>query len=222
VGGAVVVVPDLGSGFDVTQAVRLPTAMLGLRAGDALGSALGVVQSATGALIVAGAPGRDLPHARNVGELVAWLVPAAWGAPAGYPETPSVPTAQQPLTYVQGAAGVLGHGERADRFGSVIATDAVDGRYGPATLVVGIPKEDIGRKTNAGAVALLTSTNGVLTGNDLLWQGHGLPGKSRKGDLRCPARTVVWSRPPAGPGTRTAGASRVPPRPETCSARPWG
>jgi len=78
--------------------------------------------------------------------------PGGVGAPAGYPETPSVPTAQQPLTYVQGAAGILGHGERADRFGSVIATDAVDGRYGPATLVVGIPKEDIGRKTNAGAV----------------------------------------------------------------------
>ena len=64
----------------------------------------------------------------------------------------------------------------------MIASDPVNGAA-VGTLVVGIPKEDIGRKANAGAVALLRFTNGVLTGHDLIWQGHGLPGKSRGGDL---------------------------------------
>ena len=52
--GAVLVVPDVGSGFDVARAVRLPTSTLGLQPGDALGTAIGVVQSPKGAVIVAG------------------------------------------------------------------------------------------------------------------------------------------------------------------------
>ena len=181
--GAVLVVPDFGSGFDVARAVRLPTSTLGLQPGDGLGTAIGVVQSATGALIVAGAPGRDLPSAPNAGQLVSWLVPAAWDPPSSLPPmTPMVPSPQEPVTYAQGAGGAPGHAERGDRFGSVIASDPVNGWWGAATLAVGIPKEDIGRKANAGAVALLTFTNGALTGHDLIWQGHGLPGKSRTGD----------------------------------------
>lgn len=225
--GAVLVVPDFGSGFEVARAVRLPTSTLGLQPGDGLGTAIGVVQSANGAVIVAGAPGRDLPSAANAGQLVSWLVPAAWDTPTSLPATPTVPSPQEPVTYAQGAGGAPGHAERGDRFGSVIASDPVNGWWGAATLAVGIPKEDIGSKANAGAVALLTFTNGLLTGHDLIWQGHGLPGKSRAGDLLGAAVTgpgsrqafgipgkdsnrrkdsgavIVWQRDAADPGTGT-------------------
>ena len=43
--GGVVVVPDLGSGFDRSRAVWLPTSSLGLKPGDELGAALGVVET---------------------------------------------------------------------------------------------------------------------------------------------------------------------------------
>lgn len=229
--GAVIVVPDLGSGFDATRAVRLPTSTLGLQPGDALGTAIGVVQSGNGALIVAGAPGRDLANAPNAGELVSWLLPASWDSPTSPAASPAVPAPAAPVTYVQGSGGILGRCERADRFGSVISSDPQVSRYGySATLAVGIPKEDIGSRTNAGAVALLTFTDGALTGNDLVWQGHGLPGKSRTGDTLGAAVTyrgdrrafgipgknangrkdsgavIVWQRDPADP---TEGAYRV-------------
>ena len=226
--GAVLVVPDFGSGFEVARAVRLPTSTLGLQPGDGLGTAIGVVQSANGAVIVAGAPGRDLPNAPNAGQLVSWLVPAAWDPPSSLPPmTPTVPSPQTPVTYTQGVGGAPGHAERGDRFGSVIASDPVNGWWGAATLAVGIPKEDIGRKANAGAVALLRFTDGVLTGHDLIWQGHGLPGRSRTGDLLGAAVTgpqhrlafgvpgkdsnqrkdsgavIVWQRDATDPGTGT-------------------
>jgi hypothetical protein len=205
--GAVVVVPDLGSGFEPAKAVRLPASALGLQPGDALGTALGVVQSGNGALIVAGAPGRDLPGAPNAGAVVSWRMPAAWDAAPEAAGTPAVPTPAEPVIHAQGSNGVLGHSERGDRFGSVIATDPVRAWQG-GTLPIGIPQEDIGRKADAGAIALLTFTDGVLTGNDLIWQGHGLPGRSRQGDQLGAAVTWTGFRPAYGVPGKDANGRR--------------
>ena len=175
--GAVVLIPDTGSGFDPSHAVRLATDSLGLKSGDALGTALGVVQSAKGTLVVAGAPGRDLPGAKDAGALVSWWIPIDWSGATPAPATASIPTPGAPVAYRQGTGGMLGKSEAGDRFGSVISTTVSSSR-----ITVGIPKEDVGRAKDTGAVARLTFSSGSLAGNDLMWQGHRLPGRSRSGD----------------------------------------
>lgn len=175
--GAVVVIPDYGEGLDLSAAVWLSTSALSLAPGDHLGQALasGPTSCCEGGkgwtLIVAGAPGRDLPGAPNAGEVVSWRIP--WSAS----EAAHDPLAPEPaVTYVQGQGGMRGAAEAGDHFGSVLGED-----NGP--VVVGIPDEAIGSKADAGAIAVLRFTGaGVLGSNDLLWQGSGLPGKSRSGD----------------------------------------
>ena len=97
--------------------------------------------------------------------------------PATYPASPVIPPAAAPRVHVQGAGGLLGHSDPNDRFGSVLATNVSASR-----ITVGIPNEDVGKAKDSGAIAVLTFTNGALSGNTLLWQGHGLPGTSKKGD----------------------------------------
>jgi hypothetical protein len=171
--GAIVVVPDFGSGLEPAAAAWLPTSALGLQPFDFLGQALVVM----GRTIFAGAPGRDVGAADDAGALYGWWV-----------DRPSPPDPRgihvtQAATFVQGSGGVLGQAEPDDRFGSVLYADFVDERL---TVVVGIPEEDVGRARDAGAVALLefdyVDPALTLDSNYLLWQGSGLPGRSRSGD----------------------------------------
>lgn len=177
--GAVVIVPDFGTGLEPASAVWLPTKALGLRPGDRLGAsvAASALRNAPRGLVVAGAPGRDAAGVVNSGALVSWLIPVDPGTPSRAIR----PAA--PVSYVQGTAGMLGRADRNDRFGSVLAMSS-NGRI--ETLRVGVPKEDIRSRgkprKDAGAVAVMTFTKGKLTGNSLLWRGHGLPGVPRTGD----------------------------------------
>lgn len=181
--GAVAVIPDNGNGLDLAAAAWLPTGPLALKLGDRLGAA--VASGPTGCcskgkgwtVIAAGAPGRDAAgaaDAADAGAVVTWKV--AWDDS----ETTGVPPAPlasgQPAAHVQGVAGMRGRAEARDRFGSVLADDG-------GTLVVGVPSEDIRSRRDAGAVARLSfTTSGAVKGNDMRWQGGGLPGTSRAGD----------------------------------------
>ena len=191
--GAVVVVPDLGAGLDLTKAIWLDTSDLGLQPGDALGSALTVVDGS----LAAGVPGRDASGAADAGALLVWTVPrlaqqASLVAPAAY------------RWIVQGTDGVEGHADRQDRFGSVMSPGFVDiGGFSVPAVVVGIPNEDVGSRKNVGAVATLVLQNGQLVQNTLVWLGHGLPGKPRAGDRLGAA--VVGSRAIGIPGRDANG-----------------
>lgn len=174
--GAVVVVPDFGAGLEPTGALWLTTGTIGMQPGDGLGSAMGVVgpayQDPTPTVaVVAGAPGRDAPGAPDAGALIVWTFPVVAGDLAVPPALPAPATA---TALVQGSGGMKGHAEAKDRFGSVISSGNL--------LTVGIPLEDIGRKKDAGAVASLTFTAGLMTSNELVWMGAGLPGRARAGD----------------------------------------
>jgi hypothetical protein len=162
-----------------------------LQPGDWLGTSLAVVENA---LVAAGAPGRDAAGASDAGAVFAWRIPDRGSAEGVSPAPLSF---EPPNTYVQGVGGLQGRAERNDRFGSVLSEVADGG------LVVGIPEEDIGARKDAGAVAFLRfSTPGVLEGNDLLWQGSGLPGKSRAGDR---AGAAVLDRNVGVPGKDADG-----------------
>lgn len=192
--GAVVVVPDLGAGLEPARAVWLAADALALRPGDGLGTALGVSVSPATSMttssvtLVAGVPGRDLPGAANAGALYAWTFPTA---PGDLSVAPVLPAAMAHLVLTQGAAGIEGRAEAADRFGSVIASGN--------PLLVGIPREDIGGRANVGAVASITFAGGSVASDELLWLGHGLPGRAREGDL---LGSAVWG----GSGVTAIGA----------------
>jgi hypothetical protein len=199
--GAVALLPDLGSGLVPSGAVLLPTESVSLQPGDRLGTSLATLGWCCEAgmgwqRIAAGAPGRDAPGAPDAGAVFSWRIldPATVRV-----ESPTSLTFEPPDTYVQGSGGVQGRAERNDRFGSVLSE--VESVYGG--FAVGIPDEDIGARKDAGAVAFLRfSTTGVLEGNDLLWQGSGLPGKSRAGDR---AGAAVLNRHVGVPGQDADG-----------------
>lgn len=83
----------------------------------------------------------------------------------------------------QGVKGVKGALERGDRFGRALASRDFDGD-GYADLAVGIPDEDIRKKTNAGAVQVLYGGAKGLTARDQIWhQGTaGVPGGNQIDD----------------------------------------
>ena len=122
--GAVVVVPDFGAGLEPARALWLTTGTIGMQPGDGLGSAMGVVgpayaDPAPTVAVVAGAPGRDAPGAPDAGALIVWTFPVMAGDLAVPPALPAPTTA---TALVQGSAGMLGHAEAKDRFGSVISS----------------------------------------------------------------------------------------------------
>jgi hypothetical protein len=70
---------------------------------------------------------------------------------------------------VQGVFGIQGSAESNDRFGSVLAAGDFNGD-GHADLVVGVPEEDIGTLSNAGAVNVIYGDDsGLNTVANQLW-----------------------------------------------------
>ena len=84
----------------------------------------------------------------------------------------------------QGRRGVKGALERGDRFGEALASGDFDAD-GYADLAIGIPRENIGRKKDAGVVQVLYGSASGLTARDQIWhQGkRGVPGANEAGDL---------------------------------------
>lgn len=170
--GSVTVIPGSANGPEVAKAITLDPAGL-LQPGDNLGWAVSAVSTEAGTIVAAGAPGHDVGAALDAGAVVTWLLPAG-GPVDGSPPTPSAPT-----LWTQGASGLSGKPEPGDHFGEVLAAP---GQNGTPTLTVGIPREDIRGKKNAGAVAQLTFAGSVLSATTSVWQGHGMPGAGKSGD----------------------------------------
>ena len=169
--GAVVVVPDLGAGLDLTKAIWLDTSDLGLQPGDALGSALTVVDGSLLPVFPAGTRrGRLMLGHCWSGRSRAWRSRrVSWRRRR---------TAGSCRELMESRATPIG------RTGSVprCCRDRRHRRFSVPAVVVGIPNEDVGRRKNVGAVATLLLQNGQLVQNTLVWLGHGLPGKPRAGD----------------------------------------
>lgn len=84
----------------------------------------------------------------------------------------------------QDTPGVRGTGERGDRFGEALAIGDVTGD-GHADLVVGIPKEAIGNRLQAGRfVYFRGSASGIVTSSARSWsqRSPGVPGAPEPGD----------------------------------------
>jgi hypothetical protein len=83
----------------------------------------------------------------------------------------------------QGRKGVRNRLERGDRFGEVLASGDFDAD-GYADLAIGIPRENLRRKKDVGAVQVLYGGARGLTARDQLWhQGsRGVPGRNEARD----------------------------------------
>jgi hypothetical protein len=92
----------------------------------------------------------------NVGkEKDAGVVQVLYGSPSGL-------TASGDQVWHQGKKGVPGTNEGGDGFGESLAVGDFDAD-GYADLVVGVPGEDVGEKTNAGRVVMLRGSAAGLT-----------------------------------------------------------
>ena len=81
----------------------------------------------------------------------------------------------------QDSPGVPGSAETGDQFGRSLDTVRVGGT---ARLAVGVPGEDVGSDSNAGAVQLFTSNNVTITpGANLTQDTAGVGGAAEPGDL---------------------------------------
>jgi hypothetical protein len=83
-------------------------------------------------------------------------------------------TAASNQQFWQGAGGVAGPAERGDSFGYALAAGDFN-HNGFADLAVGVPFEDIGAVSDAGAINVLVGSAGGLTGTGgrQFWQGTG-------------------------------------------------
>lgn len=140
--------------------------------GDRFGEALALMPSGLGAILVVGVPHEDVGRRADAGAVA--LLP-----PGGAMSMVS-----------QRSAGAGGIAERGDRYGS-----SVDGYFTFTTrpvgvVAIGVPGEDVGRKADAGAVALasfdLPATGGVtgLRGRAtvLTQDSSGVRGVTEAGD----------------------------------------
>ena len=121
--------------------------------------------------LAVGVSSEDLRGKGNVG-----AVQVLYGSVSGV-------TARDQLWH-QGRRGVKGALERGDRFGEALASGDFDAD-GYADLAIGIPRENIGRKKDAGVVQVLYGSPSGLTARDQIWhQGkRGVPGANEAGDL---------------------------------------
>jgi len=122
--------------------------------GDFFGAGLGVgdFDDDGNADLIAGAPNEDLKKKNNAG-----VVHVLYGSNSG------VSTTGDAILH-SGSANVAGKSEKNDLFGSSIAVgDFNDDGY--ADAVVGVPGEDVGGRTDAGAVVVLYGSGRGLRGS---------------------------------------------------------
>lgn len=130
--GVVYMLRGSPGGIEGAYPVRLPAA----RPGDRFGHSLSVGYSPR-PLVVVGAPGRDVGRTPDAGA-IAWFRPSANG-----------PGPVRALS--QASPGVAGAPEADDRFGEVLGP-SFDQRETALDVIVGVPREDVGRVPDAGIV----------------------------------------------------------------------
>lgn len=117
-----------------------------------------------------GRPRKEMRGKTNAGAVEVWLWPKV--------------SKDLAKLWHQGTRGVKGALESGDRFGKSRTSGDFDAD-GFADLAIGIPREDIRRKKNAGAVQVLYgSPTGLTASGDQVWhQGtKGVPGTNERGD----------------------------------------
>ena len=141
--------------------------------GDRLGSALAAADFDHDGFadLALGVPYRDVVTPEATLEARAGAVLVLYGSAGGLIEAGA-------QYFRQGAGGIVGALEEDDFFGEALATGDFDGD-GFADLAIGVPGEDVGAVTNAGAVNVVygsaaglstapgTSANGIWTQGDL-------------------------------------------------------
>lgn len=127
--------------------------------------------------LVIGIPGMDLGNVLNAGGVAVLSGVALTQLKAGNNAVARI--------WHQGSPGVQGDPEAGDRFGHALAVGDFDGN-GADDLAIGVPFEDIGTKTDAGAVHVLYGVPGVgltAAGNELLYGDKaGIAGNSAAHD----------------------------------------
>jgi hypothetical protein len=140
-------------------------------AGDGFGTAVALKDLNGDGLadLAAGVPGEDTAGIRDAGG-----VQIVDGAPAGL-------TAKGNRFVTQGAARVGARSEKGDAMGRTLAAGDLFGTPA-AELAVGVPGEDIGRHSDAGAVVVLAG--GGAPGSTLVTQDSpGVAGGPERGDV---------------------------------------
>lgn len=111
---------------------------------------------------------------------------AKGGRVAWIPGTPDGPDGVEKAQFLnQDSPGVPGTAEKGDRFGTDVQLGDVDGD-GYLDVLTGVPGEDLGSVTDAGAVVVLSGRADGLTGvgsHQVVTQESGMvPGTAEKGD----------------------------------------
>lgn len=85
----------------------------------------------------------------------------------------------------QDSPGVPGASEPGDRFGAAVSCNYLSGLAGEIDCVVGVPKEKIGNRANAGSAVLVEDIYypDEYSGQSLSQNAPGVPGTAEAGDL---------------------------------------
>ena len=117
--------------------------------------------------VIIGAPGEGIGRIKKAG-----MVHILFGSESGV-------TSAEDVTYHQNSPGVPGGAESGDAFGYSVAAGDIDGD-GRADIAIGVPKENVGRRVDAGAVHVIY---GDGYQHDFTQNTSGVKGVSEKGDL---------------------------------------
>lgn len=186
-GWAGFVVPNDGGSLAMGLTQASPGIAGAAEAGDRFGAAVALGRLVGDGTVdaVVGSPGEDVGAVADAGALT--VLASVYEDPTG-------------TALDQGSPGVPGAPETGDRFGS--ALDAV--RTGTTTrLGVGVPREDVGRASDAGAVQLFRSGAVLVPGDSLSQETAGVSGVAEAGD-RFGERVAL-----AGPGAGATGSRLV-------------
>jgi hypothetical protein len=148
--------------------------------GDHLGAS--VATDTSGDDTITGAPGEDLRHRRrNAGLVQLFKVRANNLLKPG-----------RALT--QSSKGIPRKARRGNRFGAAVTRGRAFVCQEAESVAIGAPGDDIGRKgRNAGSVTLV-DVGVEICKPKAFWQGHGLPGKARRGDALGSALAILRYR----------------------------
>jgi hypothetical protein len=152
--GAVGMMPAFGTLSLVTQ--DSPGAGDKAQAGDRYGAPIDSYVTVTTdpyaviGVVVVGVPGEDVAGTRNAG-MVSF---ASFDLGLSSPEEQVSPISGWSRTLTQGSPGIRGEVERGDRYGSSVLAGEFGTDSARLHLVATAPKEDLGRTSNAGLLAM--------------------------------------------------------------------
>jgi hypothetical protein len=142
-------------------------------AGDRFGSVLaaGDLTGDGPAELIVGVPGENVGQRRDAG-----VVHVMRGSGSGL-------TAARDVVFGEGRGGLLGRPARDDQFGAALAVGDVDGD-GDEDLLIGIPRQRVSGRVQAGTVAFIPGSRGLGTAGNSRWHEdrRGIRGVAERAD----------------------------------------